>query len=80
MFNNHTILVHMKRAKKTKTYNVGPIQNCESVSCNPDGGNSRGPLALGGVRVLVVTLLGNHVEIVGAILQIGSPVNYINVK
>ena len=56
---------------------MGPIENGESVPGDPDGRHSRRPLAVGGVRVLVVALLGDHVQVGRAVLQIRGPAKSI---
>ena len=52
---------------------MGAIKDGEPVPGHPDGAHAGRPLALGGVGVLAVGLLGDGVEVVGAVLQVGGP-------
>jgi hypothetical protein len=56
-----------------EAYRVRPIKDRETVSCHPNGRHSGRSLAVRSVGILVVSLLGDHVEVVGAVFQVGSP-------
>lgn len=46
------------------------IQDCKAIPCDPHSGEARGSLAVGGFVQLGIGLLWDHVQIIGAVVDV----------
>lgn len=46
------------------------IQDCKAIPCDPHSGKPRGSFAFGGLVQLGIGLLWDHVQIVGAVVDV----------
>ena len=54
------------------TYHMRSIKNCKSISGDPNCRESGRSFAVGGVGILILSLLRDHVQVVSAVLQVWS--------